>query len=127
MNWIISSSWYCTLIVSFTNLNCNSRIMFCNDLFQRTHCNRMFSDLWISNSFASFSNQQGQRRQSSKLSDFEKKFSLLTKQKFPSLLKKCGIQRTILMVDSYHSSNTCTMKTVKNILSDGYTSSCRKL
>ena len=127
MKWIMSSSWYCTLIVSFTNFNCNSRVMCCKDSFKGTHCNRMFCDLWISNSFASFINHQGQNIQSSKLSDFEKKVILVTKQKFPSLLNTYGIQRVMLMVDSYHSSSVCTMKTLKTILTHGHTSLCRKL
>ena len=127
MKWIISSSWYCTLIVSFINFNCSSRVMCCKNSFKGTHCNRMFCDLWIANSFASFINHLGQDIQSSKLSDFEKKVSLLTKQKFPSLLNNYGIQRMMLMLDSYHSSNVCTMKTVKTILTHGHTSLCRKL
>ena len=127
MKWIISSSRYCILIVSFSNFNCNSRVMCCKDSFKGTHCNRMFCNLWTANSFASFINHLGQDIQSSKLSDFEKKVSLLTKQKFPSLLNNYGIQRMMLMLDSYHSSNVCTMNTVKTILTHGNTSLCRKL
>ena len=56
-----------------------------------------------------------------------KKVSLLTKQKFPLLLKMYGIQRMILMVDSYHSLNVCTIKTMKTVLRRGHSSLCRKL
>ena len=73
LQWNISSSWYCTLIVSFTNFNCNSRVINCKDSFKGTNCNRMFCDLRISNSFASFINHQGQNIQLSKLSDLEKR------------------------------------------------------
>ena len=90
-------------------------------------CKWMFFDLWISNSFASFINHQGQNMQSSKWSDFEKQDGLVTKQKFPPLLKKYGIRRMMLMVDSYHSLNFSSMKTVKTILKDEHTSLCRKL
>ena len=126
LQWNISSSWYCTLIVSFTNFNCNSRVMCCKDSFKGTHCNRMFCDLWISNSFASFINHQCQNIQSSKLSGLEKKVSLLIERKFPSLLYKYGIQRMIIIVDRCHISNVCTMKAVKAMLTHVHTSLWRK-
>ena len=97
MKWIISSSRYCILIVSFSNFNCNSRVMCCKDSFKGTHCNRMFCDLWISNS-CFICNYQGQNIQSTKLSNFGKKVSLLTKQKSPSLLKKYGIQKFLIVI-----------------------------
>ena len=122
LHWNISSTWYCTLIVSFTNFNCNSRVMCCKDSFKGTHYNRMFCDLWISNS-CFICNYQGQNIQSTKLSNFGKKVSLLTKQKSPSLLKKYGIQRMILIFDSYH----CLYNEGSVILTPGHTSLCRKL
>ena len=48
----------------------------------------MFCDLWISNSFASFFDHQGQNIQSSNLSDFEKKVSVLSKQKKFFIIEK---------------------------------------
>ena len=58
-----------------------------------------------------------------------KKVSFWAKQKFPSLWKKYGIRRMMLMVDSYHSFQfTCLHnKDSENILRQGHFSLCRKL
>ena len=127
MKWIISSSWYnCTLIVSFTNFSCHSRVMCC-----KTHLN----GLTLIECFATY--------------EFPTLlfYLLITRVKiysqanYPTLKRRSvfwlnenflhywttRIQRIMLMVDSYHSSNVCTVKTAKTILTHWNTSLCRKL